>query len=133
MPWIKPYKPPDNQRLDPKIYEQTGWITFITIHAFLRKAPFVYRDMNLMIINTLQEEQERQKCSTFAYCLMPDHLHYLITPLEDGISILKFTDQFKGKTTNRSWKLGCQKNWLNAVMTGPGVDISTLFPYDFPF
>ena len=43
---------------------------------------------------------------------MPDHLHFLVRPQREGASVLKFTDQFKGKTTNRSWNLGWQgKLW----------------------
>jgi REP element-mobilizing transposase RayT len=37
---------------------------------------------------------------------MPNHLHFLISPAKDGVSILDFTHQYKGKTTNLSWKLG---------------------------
>jgi putative transposase len=43
---------------------------------------------------------------------MPDHLHFLISPNQDGLSVLTFTNQFKGKTTNHSWGLGWQgKLW----------------------
>jgi putative transposase len=43
---------------------------------------------------------------------MPDHLHFLVSPRQDGISVLTFTDQLKGKATNRSWKAGWQgKLW----------------------
>jgi putative transposase len=37
---------------------------------------------------------------------MPDHLHFLISPKIDGVSVFKFTDQYKGKTTNRGWAAG---------------------------
>jgi REP element-mobilizing transposase RayT len=37
---------------------------------------------------------------------MPDHLHFLSTPKVDGVSVLTLVDQFKGKSTNESWKLG---------------------------
>jgi putative transposase len=37
---------------------------------------------------------------------MPDHLHFLISPRQEGISVLTFTDQYKGKATNRSWTVG---------------------------
>jgi len=52
------------------------------------------------------EEQERQHCAVYTYCLMPDHLHYLVGPVQEGVSVLVFSDQFKGKTTNRSWQHG---------------------------
>jgi REP element-mobilizing transposase RayT len=59
-----------------------------------------------MIIETLRQEQDRIACCVYTYCLMPDHLHYLISSCREGVSVLAFTDQFKGKTTNLSWKLG---------------------------
>lgn len=106
MPWDKPYIPPKNQRLDPDLYRQAGQITFITIRAYRSACPFVTAEFNQMIIDTLIEEQERSGFSIYTYCLMPDHLHYLISPGVEGASVLVFTNQFKGKTTNRSWKLG---------------------------
>jgi len=106
MPWTKPYRPPQNQRLDAELYAQAGRICFITICAYLDRAPFVRADLNQLILDTLREEQERQDCAVYTYCLMPDHLHFLASPRRDGVSILTFTDQFKGKTTNRSWKIG---------------------------
>ncbi|HKZ82397.1 MAG TPA: transposase [Anaerolineae bacterium] len=106
MPWNKPYHPPRNQRLDPELYRQVGRITFITIRAYLHAAPFVNESINQMIVDTLREEQERQHCAVYTYCLMPDHLHYLVGPVQEGVSVLVFSDQFKGKTTNRSWQHG---------------------------
>lgn len=106
MPWTKPYKQPSNQRLDPELYQQSGLITFITIRSHEYQRPFVSSMLNRMIIDTLLAEQDRLICSIFTCCLMPDHLHFLISPRIDGFSVLKFTDQFKGKTTNCSWKLG---------------------------
>ena len=106
MPWDKPYHPPQNQRLDPQLYQQAGRVTFITIRAYLNQVPFVEAALNQMIIDTLREEQARQNCAVFTYCLMPDHFHYLTSPNRAGISVLIFTDQFKGKATNRSWQMG---------------------------
>ncbi|HJW89378.1 MAG TPA: transposase [Anaerolineales bacterium] len=59
-----------------------------------------------MVVSTLEAEQNRLNCRVYTYCLMPDHLHFLVSPVDDGSSVLRFTDQFKGKTTNFSWKLG---------------------------
>lgn len=106
MPWNKPYRLTNNQRLDLELYQQANRVVFITINAYLRNAPFVKEPLNQMVIDSLREEQDRQNCSVFTYCLMPDHLHYLVASNIDGVSTLVFTDQFKGKTTNRSWKHG---------------------------
>jgi len=106
MPWDKPYRPVRNQRLDPKLYTCANRVYFMTICAYKNQAPFVRYDLNQQILDILREEQERQNCAVFTYCLMPDHLHFLVSPRQDGISVLTFTDQYKGKSTNRSWTVG---------------------------
>jgi putative transposase len=106
MSWDKPYHPPRNQRLDLDLYTRAHNVCFITIQAYMHQSPFVRDDLNRLTLDTLCEEQERQNCIVFTYCLMPDHLHFLVSPGQDGISILKFTDQFKGKATNRGWTVG---------------------------
>ncbi len=106
MPWSTPHRTPINRRLDSSLYQQTGKIVFITIRAYSSQQPFVSPDLAQMVIETLSEEQDRLGCSVFTYCLMPDHLHFLISSRDEGVSVLLFTDQYKGKTTNRSWKLG---------------------------
>ncbi len=112
MPWDKPYHPPQNRRLDPDLYARANNICFITIQAYMHQSPFVRDDLNRLMLDVLGEEQKRQNCIVFTYCLMPNHLHFLVSPRQDGVSILKFTDQYKGKTTNRSWGVGWQgKLW----------------------
>jgi len=78
----------------------------MTIRAYKNRSPFVTDALNNETLNVLRDEQERQNCTIFTYCLMPDHLHFLISPKIEGISVLKFTDQYKGKATNRSWTAG---------------------------
>lgn len=112
MPWEKPYRPIRNIRCDPELYTHANRVYFITTRAYKHQLPFVREDLNKMIIETLRKEQDRQKFYIFTYCLMPDHLHFLLSPQYDGQSVLTFTDQYKGKTTNYSWKLGsCGKLW----------------------
>jgi putative transposase len=106
MPWTKPYHPAGNQRLDPELYQQSNLITFITIHSFQDTNPFIRPDLGRMVIDTLFEEQSRLHCRIFTYCLMPNHLHFLIQPKDEGYSVITFTGQFKSKTINQSWKLG---------------------------
>ena len=112
MPWNKPYHPPHNQRLAPELYTCSNRVCFITIRAYMHQSPFVQDDLNKQILNVLRAEQERQDCAVFTYCLMPDHLHYLVSPRREGTSVLTFTNQYKGKTTNQSWTVGWQgKLW----------------------
>jgi putative transposase len=106
MPWEKPYCSPANQRLFNELYTCANQVYFITIRAHNNRSPFVRHDLNTLILDALREEQERLRCAVFTYCLMPDHLHFLLSPRMDGISVLKFTDGYKGKATNRCWTAG---------------------------
>jgi putative transposase len=106
MPWVKPYHPAANQRLERSLYGVPGAVCFITVRAYHAEAPFVCDELNRMTLAILREEQARQHCLVFTYCLMPDHLHFLISPQIEGASMLVFVDQYKGKTTNASWRCG---------------------------
>lgn len=103
-PKLFPQKP-RNIRQPQEVYQQQGIVWFITIRAYLFQSPFVRNDLNQMIIDTLMETSTTYQCHVFVYCLMPDHLHLLISPREQGASVLTFIERFKGKTTNQSWKL----------------------------
>jgi putative transposase len=101
----KPYSP-HGHRLDRELYQQANCITFITICALPPAAPFVEPKLNRAVLDILAGLQYRLQCTVSTYCLMPNHLHYLVSSNTDGTSTLTFTDQFKGKSTNASWKLG---------------------------
>jgi len=112
MPWTKPYVPARNQRLPAEMYTYANQVYFITIRAYRDQCPFVREGLNAGLFQLLRTEQERLGCLVFTYCLMPDHLHFLISPARDGISVLAFVDQYKGKTTNYSWSMGwCGRLW----------------------
>ncbi len=103
MPWDKPYQPAENQRLDPELYTHAGWVYFMTIRAYKDQSSFVRHDLNRLMLDVLREEAQRQNCMVLVYCLMPDHLHFLVSPQQEGTSALTFTEQYKGKSTNQSW------------------------------
>ena len=106
MPWDQPYRPPRNIRLDPEIYARAGGVFFITIRAAKGTAPFVDKALNTLVVDALRSESQSCGCIVLTYCLMPDHLHFLAGPREDGRSLLEFVSRFKGKTTNLSWRIG---------------------------
>ena len=112
MPWNHGYLPPNNERLGPELYAMTGWITFITIRAYQDWRPFIRDDLNEHTVRLLCKEADAYGCWVFTYCLMPDHIHFLTSPRTTGISVLRFVDRYKGKSTNRSWSLKWQgKLW----------------------
>ncbi|NLX21976.1 MAG: hypothetical protein GXY55_09970 [Phycisphaerae bacterium] len=48
----------------------------------------------------------RLRYDLFCYCLMPDHLHVLLSPGASGIPIAKWLDSFKSFTTHEFMKTG---------------------------
>ena len=82
-----------NQRLDPAFYASTDHIVFITVCTFNRRQAFVRPDLNQLVVDELRALQERYHCSVYTYCLMLDHLHYLVRPTQDGVSVLTFANR----------------------------------------
>jgi len=105
MAIAKPYRP-QNQRLLPELYAQASRVTFLTLSALRPAIPFTHDPLNQAIIDTLRAAQTQYHFLIYAYCLMPDHFHFLIRPQLDGASVLTFCDRFKGLTTTQSWKFG---------------------------
>ena len=103
-----PYRPPRNKRLAPEVYEEPGTSCFFTIRAYQKQSPFEQAARNHAVLKVLTEHRLPLNTLVLAYCLMPDHLHLLLTPRLKGASMLTFVDQFKGKSTARSWPTGWQ-------------------------
>jgi len=77
---------------------------FITICAKDKQKIFYNETLNNEIINCLIQEKEKAGVKIFAYCLMPDHFHILISPFDSTTNISKFIGSFKSKTTRIGWK-----------------------------
>ena len=59
-----------------------------------------------LVLDLLKEAKETYGCYVLVACLMPDHLHWLARPRTTQANVLTMQDRFKGKSTNKSWKLG---------------------------
>ena len=85
---------------------------FITICSFNKQQYFTNDAFNQAIVNCLKEEKKRTDCLVYVYCLMPDHLHLLLSPPGEGLSVSQFIGGFKSKTTRIAWGYGIQgKLW----------------------
>lgn len=49
---------------------------------------------------------ELRKYRLYGYCLMPNHLHVLLSPAESGVSVGEWLNAFKGFTTTEYVKNG---------------------------
>ncbi len=71
-----------------------------------RGRPFADGAVATMVCAALEESIARTGYELYAYCLMPDHLHVLLSPATSETHIAVFLRRFKSYTTNRYWKLG---------------------------
>jgi len=97
-----------NPRLRDFDYSQP-YAYFITICSKDKSEIFTNERLNIEIINCLKHEKERTGMKVFVYCLVPNHLHMLISPLENALNISKFIGGFKSKTTRIGWEYGIGK------------------------
>ena len=52
-----------------------------------------------IVINELLKTAKDLKFRILCYCLMPDHLHVIVSPGESTLTLSKFLNIFKGRTT----------------------------------
>lgn len=93
----------------------------VTVRCFDGKSFFKNNRLAQEIKNCLLDLKSIYKIKLFAYCLMPDHLHLLLSPGENQVGVLKFMQSFKGKTTHIFWKYGFkgrlwQKSYHDHIM-----------------
>ena len=78
----------------------------ITICSRDKESLFINDKLNQLIIDCLVAEKKRTGFKVFVYCLMPNHLHLLISPYDKEISVSEFIGAFKSKTTRIAWDVG---------------------------
>jgi len=100
------YAPPRNQRLPAEVYEQAGTAVLFTLRAYAGKPFHENRGLCDCVVGLLTEMRREYGCWVGAYCLMPDHLHFVAGPSDEGVSVLTFVARFTGKSTNASWRHG---------------------------
>lgn len=78
----------------------------VTICAKKGTEPFTDERLAAMGCETVRRVCDQCDAYVGAYCLMPDHLHLLISPDQGGMALGDIVGRIKGATTNRSWRLG---------------------------
>jgi REP element-mobilizing transposase RayT len=63
-------------------------------------------ELALIICGSVETCSHKMGYTLFGYCLMPDHLHVLLSPAASGLAIDRWLHDFKSYTTNRFMKLG---------------------------
>ncbi len=68
--------------------------------------PFVDGRLAATVCKILRETADELGAYLGIYCLMPDHLHVLLSPDRSALTLGGLVGWFKGLTTNASWSLG---------------------------
>ena len=84
-------------RLAPEAY-LLGHAFSLTITTANRERLFHGNDAAERCLELLAASVVRNNASLFAYCLMPDHMHLLLT-LPEGASVIQFVKHFKQTTS----------------------------------
>jgi REP element-mobilizing transposase RayT len=81
----------------------------IDVHLTLwagRGEPFRDKQLAAMVCGNVEMYWKRLACRLYGYCLMPDHLHVLLSPADSGTPIAKWLDLFKSFTTHQFMRTG---------------------------
>lgn len=83
-------------RLDPVAYLEGGRAFSITIGTSSRLPVFRDSEFGLECISILERLSERHTTKVYAYCLMPDHVHLLLSTPQ-GVLINRFVGSFTSR------------------------------------
>jgi len=93
-----------NIRLPRKQYEIPSQIFNITICTFNREPLFQNNAAAVITFNALYSGPFKEQTKLYAACLMPDHLHLLISPVEGNL--IDSINRWKSYTANLLTKNG---------------------------
>ncbi len=74
---------------------------FVTICSYRRQSVFLDARLSTWILDLLRSESAAKPFRVHAYCLMPDHLHFLAEGMEPGSDLLLLMKSFKIKSSRR--------------------------------
>ena len=99
-----------NIRLNPSQYKgQRSY--FVTLCCERRRRVFANGRNADWIIDILRQLSASFKFAVYAYCIMPDHFHLLLTGTDPICDLLQFVADFKEITTRQYRENGSQSLW----------------------
>ena len=118
-------------RLAPEVYT-----TDVPIHLTVCAndgRPFERQGVATMVCGSVERCAELLNFRLFAYCLMPDHLHLVVSPAESRKPISEYLKRLKGFTTHEYHRMVGTYGLLQASahdrVKRPGESIETLVRY----
>lgn len=97
-----PQRPP---RLPPPAYTDTSAVFTVAFGTEKRIRVFASADVAAAMAATIREHAEATGTVVYAYCVMPDHVHVLLTPSPTH-SVNTFIGQVKNLGQRKAWSLG---------------------------
>jgi REP element-mobilizing transposase RayT len=87
-------------------YATPNAVFFLTSCAEFGRQVFINPDFNFQCVDYIKEERARLGHAVYVYCLMPEHLHLLSSPLESSIPVTEYMGGLISKITRLSWGYG---------------------------
>ena len=90
---------------DHKYYQQYGGIYFLTLTVHGWKHIFIKKSYLKLIVETILFFQNHRKVSTIGYCIMPNHIHWLLKLDLKNNDYIKVLQTFKSYTATQIIKI----------------------------
>lgn len=98
-------------RLCSEVYNIPNQACSITICTADKKNIFINKQISSEIVSLLKQYADKHEIPIYAYCIMPDHIHLLVSASSKK-GIIEFAREIKGLSTKICWSYGCKgKIW----------------------
>jgi putative transposase len=88
-----------------------------------RRYPFLSKDQSrTWFIEALEEFRSKWPIDVWAYVIMPEHVHLLLAPREEGVAVGRFVGRIKEKVARRgiAWLEQHATKWLDRITLQEG-------------
>jgi putative transposase len=92
-------------RLEAPIYATEGQVVSVTVAVKGREPVFTKREIAEGAVYVIQELSAATGVQVLAYCILPDHVHLVISPSPE-CDVITFVGRFKSLVTRSSWAQG---------------------------
>ena len=92
-------------RLDSEIYRIPNLPCFVTIATKGKQAIFSHKGLAENFVALLRTVCKENNIPLYAYCIMPDHAHFLLSASETK-GIIEFVREIKSRSTKLAWQHG---------------------------
>ena len=92
---------PRTIRLPHGAYDDDANVFHVVFRAIADESPFSDRVLGDAVWGLVSNELNRDSITLYAACLMPDHLHALLSP--GGQTVIRWANSFKSLSTRVAW------------------------------